>query len=206
MIDACGADECHLFVQRPHAQWRLDRARQRAGDTAVAVSIGTASWPRAPQSAGRVGCRPTSGGVFLVVVFYEAGALVVVSALGLSALGFLALGFLGLGLLALGPLGLGLLALGPLGLGLLGLGPLALGLLGLGFLGLGLLGLGLLGLGLLGLGLLGLGLLALGLWALCLGAWSVRSPSPPYDSLAPRIVTKTTASGAVADGTVTNPI
>jgi diguanylate cyclase (GGDEF)-like protein len=46
ILPACGSDECRRFVKRVRARWQLEaQARERAGAQAVAVSLGTASYP-----------------------------------------------------------------------------------------------------------------------------------------------------------------
>jgi two-component system, cell cycle response regulator len=46
ILPACGAEECRRFVRRMRARWQPDaQSREGAGARAVAVSIGTASYP-----------------------------------------------------------------------------------------------------------------------------------------------------------------
>ena len=46
ILPACGGDECRRFVKRVRARWQLEAsARERAGAQAVAISLGTASYP-----------------------------------------------------------------------------------------------------------------------------------------------------------------
>ena len=46
ILPACGGEECRRFVKRVRARWQVEAAAQeRVGAQAVAVSLGTASYP-----------------------------------------------------------------------------------------------------------------------------------------------------------------